>query len=318
MSKILITGGTGFLGKNLLQSFKPYKNDHELFFVGSHNGDLTKPHDVSRLIGQFKPDVILHCAAKAGGILANTNSPATFISDNLAMSVNVYKEAAINKVKKVYALGSCCSYSHTPTIIPTPESALWEGGLPEISNAPYGIAKRALGMMSYAYRKQYDIGGFFAIPSNLYGEYDHFNLTNSHVVPALIRRIYTAKIQNKKSITCWGSGKNSRDLLFAGDLADTLVQLIINDFDYPEPINLGSGVEITIKELANKIALLVGFEGDVLFEKTEVSAIDGQPRRLLDNNLAKKLFNYAPKTSLDEGLKKTLDWYIEHVYPNQD
>lgn len=315
--KILITGASGFVGHSLQESFKSYEAEHQISYISSSDADLTKPYDASRLISSLKPDIILHCAAKAGGIKANTNSPATFISDNLAIAVNLYKEAAINKVKKIYSLGSCCSFANTSPI-PTKESDLWENGLPQISNMPYGIAKRALWAMSYAYREQYGIGGAYIISANLYGIEDHFDLTNSHVVPALIRKIYDAKKKGKKEIAAWGSGLASRDLLFVRDLTDTLAQLVMNGFDYCDPINIGSEQEITIKELANKIAELIGYEGSIIFESDEMMTIDGQPRRLLDCSLAHRLFNYSPKISLDQGLKKTIDWYIEHIYPYID
>lgn len=312
--KILITGGTGFLGRNAEEAFANRQHSHELFFAGSSDADLTKEYQTAKLFNKVKPDVVIHLAALAGGIGLNSRRPADLTTANVLMAAHLYQEAVHHKVKKIYAMSSCCAYAETAKI-PEKEDELWEGGAPEKTNKGYGVGKRLLGIMSEMYRKQYGIGGTVLIPANLFGLYDSYDWEDSHVIPALIRKFVTAKLRNRPTVELWGNGTATREFLFAGDLAETIVDLVLADFDYPEPINIGTEQEISIKDLANKIAYLVGFEGSIIWDGR---AINGQPRRKLCLDRARELFNYTPKTSLDDGLKKTIDWYTNHIYPNQD
>lgn len=298
--KIFITGGNGFLGQNLLPLF----NNAEYYAPTSKQVDVLDFKRLSNSIKNYKPDVILHMSAVCAGLLGNKNRPADFIRDNTQMGLNIYEAARINNIKYVYSLGSICMYHlHCPT--PFKEDDLWNG-MPELTNSPYGQSKRTLLMLSQTYRQQYGIGGAFLMPVNMYGYFDHFDLINSHVVPALINKFCNAVKNNLPVVNCWGTGNATRELFFAEDCCDAIVMAIMQKLDTDLPINLGVGKDITIKNLASLIGELTGFKGEIIFTG-EVG--DGQPKRLLDVSRAKELLGFTAKTSLKDGLIKTIEWY---------
>jgi len=312
MISVLCTGATGFLGKHVQDTFEPYivNNDYFVAFLGSNGGrgDLASPALAYDVFSRYEPDVVVHMAAVCGGILANKNAPAKFLSTNLQMGLNIFELAVQFKVKYVYTLGSVCSY---PKYCPVPfkEDDIWNG-YPEETNAPYGFAKKGLLMLGNTYREQYGVRGAHLIPVNLYGPYDHFDLVNSHVIPALINKFTDAIQNNKDTVYCWGTGAASREFLYAGDAAKAIVQAVTTGLDTELPINIGTGDEITIKDLAYLIAKLTGFEGNIEFTG-EVS--DGQPKRRLDVSRAKEIMGFEAKTKLLEGLVRTISWYQDNL-----
>lgn len=314
--KILVTGGTGFLGQHVKKEFEKHAVTTIYISATYRDGhiacDLVDIEEVRNAVYVTSPDVILHMAALCGGILANRNSPADFLTTNLKMGLNVFDVAKtyqedFNKKIKVYTLGTVCGYpKHCP--VPFKEDDLWNG-YPEETNAPYGHAKRTLLMLQNTYRQQYGIGGAHLIPVNLYGEHDHFNLTNSHVIPALIRKFIDAAENNKNKVELWGTGSATREFLYAGDAAKAIVDAMINKLDTELPINIGAGRDISIRELAEQIAKLCGYKGEIVYDSTKP---DGQPKRMLDVLRAKKLLEFDAKTSLLKGLVKTICWYQEN------
>lgn len=301
---VLITGGGGFLGKNL----QNHLSGDNYFYPRSSKLNLLHFDSVVMYLLKNKIDSILHMAASCGGILANKNAPADFLRDNTQMGLNIYEAARqVGTVKTIYSLGSVCSY---PVNCPTPfrEDDIWNGPA-ESTNFPYGQAKRTLMMLSQTYRDQYGIQGGHLIPVNMYGAHDHFDLVNSHVIPALIRKFVTATEENLATVECWGTGAATREFLFANDCAGALAQVVQSQPDLPAPINLGVGQDISIRDLAYKIKSLTGFKGDVVFTG-EVS--DGQPKRVLDVSRAKRTLNWTAATSLDQGLRQTIDWYMKY------
>jgi GDP-L-fucose synthase len=311
--KLLITGGTGFLGKHIIEAAnKTSLSSQDVWVPSSTKLNVENPECIWE-IGEYGPDIILHMAAKCGGILANKNSPADFIHDNVDMASNIFSAAKmltkIRKTKgqpplKIYTLGSVCAY---PKFCPTPfkEDDLWNG-YPEETNAPYGIAKRVQLMLGQTYRQQYGIGGAHLIPVNMYGEHDHFDLVNSHVIPALIRKFDDAIVANSPTVECWGTGEATREFLYAGDCAEALVKAVINGFDTELPVNLGTGKDISIKELATLIGELSGYRGQIVFTG-QVS--DGQPKRVLDVSRARRMLGWTAKTDLQAGLTRTIEWF---------
>lgn len=305
---ILITGGNGFLGRHV-QAALGVKDavtmDNEVvYFPSSRILDLTDRNSTMAYFDRIRPQKVLHMAAICGGILANKKSPADFIHLNTKMTSNVFDAAMKYNVEYVYTLGSVCSY---PKFCPIPfkEDDIWNG-YPEETNAPYGISKRLQMSMQQAYRQQYGLKGAHLIPVNMYGEYDHFDLENSHVIPALIRKFLEAGEQNKKEVRCWGTGEATREFLYAGDCAQALAKVLRTDFDCVLPINLGTGESISIRDLSYLIARLTGFHGEIVFTG-EVS--DGQPKRQLDVSRAKELLDFTAKTTLMKGLVRTICWY---------
>jgi len=307
--RILITGGTGFLGKHLVPKLQA---STEVWAPSSKELNL-EYRDCTWEILEYGPDVILHMAALCGGILANKNRPASFLHANLDMASNIFHGAErvkrrLEKDVKIYTLGSVCAY---PKYCPTPftENDLWNG-YPEETNAPYGIAKRVQLMLGQTYREQFAIGGAHLIPVNLYGEHDHFDPINSHVIPALIKKFTDAKRSNAESVQCWGTGEATREFLYVGDAAEAITKAVLTGFDSPLPINLGTGTDISIKDLAYLIRQLtkcnarIDFTGDVS---------DGQPRRMLDVSRAKELLGWQAKTSLEDGLQRTISWYQDSL-----
>lgn len=306
--RVLLTGGTGFLGKHLQDAFKESVSSKKiaLYPVGKKY-DMTDQTHTMYMVEDFNPDVVIHAAALCGGILANANRPADFLRDNTLMGINIFEACRKKKVSRLYTLGSICSYpKHCP--VPFKEDDIWNGAAEE-TNFPYGQAKRTVLMLGQTYRDQYGIGGAHLIPVNLYGEYDHFDLINSHVIPALINKFTAAKEQGKDTVTCWGTGEATREFLYAGDAAQAIAKAVLTDLDTVLPINLGTGIDISIKDLAYLVGQLTGFQGKIEFTG-EVS--DGQPKRRLDVSRAREMLNWHAPTDLETGLVKTIKWYQDN------
>jgi GDP-L-fucose synthase len=273
-------------------------------FVPRHaDYDLTDQRDVARAFDAAAPDTVIHLAAEVGGIGANRDNPGRFFYANMAMGLHLIEEARRRGVAKFVQAGTVCAY---PKLTPVPfsEEHLWDG-FPEATNAPYGVAKKALLVMLQAYRDQYGLNGIYLLPVNLYGPGDNFDPRSSHVIPALIRRCEEARLAGVESITCWGTGRASREFLYVEDCAEAIVRAT-ERFDGPEPVNVGSGQEITIRELTERIAALTGFAGELLWDESQP---DGQPRRRLDTSRARDWFEFEASTDLDDGLRRTIDWF---------
>ncbi len=301
--KVLLTGSGGFLGQNLTPVLS---KDYSVYGPRARNWDLRKQSTCNQLVRYIRPDVIVHAAGSVGGIGANQENPGKFMYENLIMGANIIHAAKEFGVEKFVLLGTVCSYpKHTP--VPFKESDLWEG-YPEETNAPYGIAKKALMKLVETYNEQYGFNGVNLIPVNMYGPHDHFNLTSSHVIPALILKVYNAMKNGDSSITLWGTGQVSREFLYAEDCAEAIKLAIEKDVP-PDPINVGTGKEIKICDLASEIAEQMGFGGEILYDSDKP---DGQPRRCLDTTKAKKLLGFEAKTSFQEGLKKTIEWFLRN------
>jgi GDP-L-fucose synthase len=299
--KVLITGGNGFLGKHLTSKLKE-KGPKQIKIADKDKYDLREYKDCLR--ASHGIDIVIHLAAKVGGIGFNREFPADLFDDNILMGVNMMKAARVNKVKKYVALGTICAYpKFTP--IPFKEKDLWMG-YPEETNAPYGLAKKMQLVQAESYRQQYGFNGIFLLPVNLYGPGDNFNPESSHVIPALIMKFVEAQKTNKKKVVVWGTGKPSREFLYVDDAAEGILKAA-ERYNKSDPVNLGAGFEITIKELANLIKKLSGFKGSIVWDKTKP---DGQPRRKLNVERAYKEFNFRAKTSFEKGLKNTIDWYL--------
>jgi GDP-L-fucose synthase len=303
--RVLLTGATGFLGRNLEKHLTTFLGEqYRLSGIGSKIYDLRDYRACRKAIQYFNPDVIVHAAGSVGGIGANQENPGKFMYDNLIMGTNLIEEARKAKVPKFVLLGTVCAYpKHCP--VPFSENDLWNG-YPEETNAPYGIAKKSLMRLLQAYGEQYGMRGANLIPVNMYGPYDHFNLTSSHVIPALILKFYDAIKNGKQDVPIWGTGEASREFLYAEDCAEAIALAIKNNVSL-EPINIGTGKEIKIKDLVSKIAEQMGYEGSITYD---TSKPDGQPRRCLDTQKAEKELGFTAKTDLQTGLKKTIEWFL--------
>jgi len=302
--RIVITGGAGFLGKHLQQCLLTRGVRQEQMFIPLiEDYDLTKEADCIRMYEQMRPDVVIHLAAEVGGIGANRENPGRFFYANMAMGLHLIEQARIRKLTKFVQVGTICAY---PKITPLPfkEQYLWNG-YPEETNAPYGIAKKALLVMLQGYRQQYGLNGIYLLPVNLYGPGDNFHPASSHVIPALIKKCVDAIETGKDQIECWGTGSASREFIYAPDAAEGIV-LATEKYDNDEPVKIGAGFEITIKQLEEKIAHLTGFTGKIVWEPSKP---DGQPRRCLDTSRAWKEFGFKARTDFDQGLKATIEWY---------
>ena len=303
MKKVLLTGGTGFLGKNLTHYLT--EKGYTVFSIGSSFWDLRDQNVCHTLIEKISPDVIVHAAGSVGGIGANQENPGKFMYENLIMGANMIEASRTHAVDKFVLLGTVCAYpKHTP--VPFTEDEVWNG-YPEETNAPYGIAKKALMKLLETYHEQYGINSINLIPVNMYGPHDHFNLTSSHVIPALILKFYEAMKESKSEVSVWGTGEASREFLYAPDCCEAIDLAIQKDVG-PSPINIGTGKEIKIIDLVEEIAEQMGYEGTILFDKSKP---DGQPRRCLDVTKAKDRLGFEAKTDLKTGLKQTIEWFLK-------
>ena len=300
--RICVTGGAGFLGTHLIEDLRA-RGAKEIFVPTIEDYDLVDPTAIARMLADSNPDVIIHLAAHVGGIGANREHPAEFFYDNLMMGVQLMHQAYLRGVEKFVAIGTVCAYpKYTP--VPFNEDDLWDG-YPEETNAPYGLAKKMLLVQSQAYREQYGFNSIFLLPVNLYGPGDNFDPRSSHVIPALIRKCMEAQEQNGDHIVVWGDGSPTREFIYVTDAARGIA-LATECYNESLPVNLGSGFEISIKDLAEKIARMTGFEGDLVWD---TSKPNGQPRRALDTSRAKEKFGFVAQTDFDEGLQQTIDWY---------
>jgi GDP-L-fucose synthase len=304
--KVVVTGGAGFLGSYVVQQLKARGCD-QIFVPRRAEYDLVKGADVKRLYEDTEPDLVIHLAAVVGGIGANLKNPGKYFYENLMMGVQLIEEARLCGTAKFVATGTICAYpKFTP--VPFKEDDLWNG-YPEETNAPYGIAKKAMLVQSQAYREQYGVNSIFLLPVNLYGPRDNFDLESSHVIPALIRKCVEAVRVGATEVKCWGTGQVTREFLHADDCAEGII-LATEEYNKSDPVNLGAGFEITIKDLAEKIALLTGFTGNLIWDSGQP---DGQPRRCLDVTRAAQEFGFRAKIGFDEGLKQTIEWYCRHT-----
>ena len=300
--RICVTGGAGFLGTHLIRRLKEH-GAREIFVPQYPEYDLVREADIIRMIDTAKPDIIIHLAAKVGGIGANREKPGEFFYDNLMMGVQLIHQSWMKGVEKFVALGTICAYpKYTP--IPFKEEDLWNG-YPEETNAPYGLAKKMLLVQSQSYREQYGYNSIFLLPVNLYGPGDNFNPASSHVIPALIRKYLEAKEQGASEIVAWGDGSPTREFIYVEDAAEGIA-LATERYNSSEPVNIGSSFEISIKDLTETIARLTGFNGTI---RWDTSKPNGQPRRKLDTTRAREAFGFEAKTDFEDGLKRTIDWY---------
>jgi GDP-L-fucose synthase len=301
--QIVVTGGAGFLGRHLLSALVQHGVPRENIGVPCReNFDLTHEPDVARMYREMRPTVVIHLAALVGGIGANRAHPGAFFHANMAMGLHLIEHARRAGLKKFVQVGTICAY---PKFTPVPfhEDDLWNG-YPEETNAPYGIAKKSLLVMQQAYRQEYGLHGIYLLPVNLYGPGDNFDPQSSHVIPALIRKFSEAVERGADTVTVWGSGQASREFLYVADAARGLV-LATERYDDPAPVNLGAGFEITIRELAEKIRRLVGFQGRIVWDASQP---DGQPRRSLDTSRA-AAFGFQAQMDFEEGLRRTIEWW---------
>ena len=302
--KVMVTGGAGFLGSFLVEKLKD-RDCRDIFIPRQKDYDLVNMDSVVKAYKDAKPNIVIHLAAVVGGIGANRENPGKFFYDNLMMSVQLIEAGRQMGIEKFVALGTICCYpKFTP--VPFKEEDLWNG-YPEETNAPYGLAKKMLLVQSQAYRQQYRFNSIFLMPVNLYGPRDNFDPKSSHVIPALIKKCFDALKNNEKEIVIWGTGKATREFLYVEDAAEGIL-LATENYNKSDPINLGAGFEISIKDLAELIMKLTGFKGEIFWDTTNP---DGQPRRCLDTAKAEKEFGFKAKTTFEEGLKKTIEWHKE-------
>jgi GDP-L-fucose synthase len=300
--RVVVTGGAGFLGSFVVDKLYE-RGPTEIFVPRNKDYDLRHLDAIQRMLTDAQPDIVIHLAARVGGIGANRAHPAEFFYDNLMMSVPLLHESWRFGVEKFVAIGTVCAYpKYTP--VPFKEENLWNG-YPEETNAPYGLAKKMLLVQSQAYRQQYGYNSIFLLPVNLYGPGDNFDLESSHVIPALIRKCVEARERGDDQIVAWGTGSPTREFLYVEDAAEGIL-LAAERYNESEPVNLGSGMEISIKDLMHLIARLTGFEGEIVWDANKP---DGQPRRCLDTSKAERLFGFCAQTPFEEGLRQTVDWY---------
>jgi GDP-L-fucose synthase len=301
VTRILVTGGGGFVGSHLVERLQ--EQGHEPFVARRRDFDLTRQHDVERLFAEARPELVFHLAAEVGGIGANRENPGRYWYANLLMGANVLEAAREHETGKVVVAGTVCAY---PKFTPVPfrEDDLWNG-YPEETNAPYGVAKKSILVGGQAYREQYGLDTVFLLPANLYGPRDNFDLQTSHVIPALIRKM----LEGEGEVVLWGDGSPSREFLFVDDCVEGFL-LAGERYDGAEPVNLGTGVETSIRELAETIADVTGFEGEIVWD---TAMPNGQPRRSLDASRAKELFGFEAQTRLRDGIERTVAWYRSAV-----
>lgn len=303
--RVLVTGGSGFLGSHVVEELKR-QGDVQIFAPRSREYDLREKDRVVACLKTLRPDIIIHLAAVVGGIGANRKHPGKFFYDNAMMGIQIVEEARKMGIGKMTIVGTICAY---PKITPVPfhEENLWYG-YPEETNAPYGLAKKMLLIQSQAYRQEYGFNSIYLLPVNLYGPRDNFDPESSHVIPALIRKALEAKDSNAKSMTCWGTGSATREFLYVEDCARAIV-LATEKYNGSEPVNIGSGMEISIRDLATLIAQQVGFNGEIVWDSSQP---DGQPRRCLDTTRAEQYFGFRARVPFEEGLKNTIEWYVKN------
>ncbi len=305
--RILVTGGAGFLGSHLVQKLKE-KGSKNIFIPTHDKFDLREKQDIIRMYEEAHPDILIHLAARVGGIGANMEYPGEVFYENLIMGIQLMEYARRYGVEKFVGLGTVCAYPKF-TKVPFKEEDLWNG-YPEETNAPYGLAKKMLLVQAQAYRKQYGFNAIYLLSVNLYGPGDNFHPEYSHVIPGIIRKCFEA-IENKEDeIVLWGTGKPTREFLYVEDCAEAIC-LATEKYNKSEPLNIGSGLEISIKDLAKLIVELTGFKGRVTWDRAKP---DGQPRRCLDTSNAQREFGFRAETDFKEGLKKTIDWYRENYH----
>jgi len=300
--RIVVTGGAGFLGHFVLEGLRQ-RGCKNILVPTIEEYDLVKAADIERMYATMRPAVVIHLAAVVGGIGANREHPGEFFYKNLMMGVQLIEQGRLRGIEKFVAIGTVCAYpKFTP--VPFKEDDLWIG-YPEETNAPYGLAKKMLLVQSQAYRQEYGFNSIFLLPVNLYGPRDNFDPASSHVIPALIKKCVDAIDAGADSIECWGTGSASREFIYAADAAEGIL-LATEHYNKPDAVNIGSGFEITIRNLAEKIAKLTGFTGQIRWDPNQP---DGQPRRGLDTSRAKREFGFVARTNFDEGLKATIEWY---------
>ena len=304
--KIIVTGGEGFLGKYVVDRLKN-RNCSDVFVPRKIDYDLRDSEAVIRMYEDAKADIVIHLAAVVGGIGANRENAGSFFYDNLIMGIQLMEQARLNNIEKFIAIGTVCSYPKF-TEVPFKEKDLWSG-YPEETNAPYGLAKKMLLVQSQAYRDQYDFNSIFLLPVNLYGPGDNFEIKSSHVIPALINKFHEAKKNNSSEVEVWGTGEATREFLYVDDCAEAIV-LATENYNMQDPVNIGAGFEISIKDLAEKIKEIIGFDGKIFWNRSKP---DGQPRRCLDTSRALNKFGFKAVTDFDSGLKKTIKWYEENL-----
>jgi GDP-L-fucose synthase len=302
--RVLVTGGAGFLGGFVVDNLRRRGAEH-VFVPRRRDYDLVDRAACHRLLADSKPDIVFHLAAKVGGIGANRDNPGLFLFENAMMGLQLVEECRLARVSKLVIAGTICAY---PKFAPVPfkEDDLWNG-YPEETNAPYGIAKKLLLVQSQAYRDQYGLNSIVVFPVNLYGPRDNFDLRTSHVIPAMIRKCVAARDAGEPTVPLWGDGSPTREFLYVEDAAEGMI-LAGERYDSSDPVNLGSGHEVSIRDLAGLIADATGFKGTFVWDPTQPN---GQPRRLLDVTRAKQRFGFSAHTSLTDGLKKTVAWYLE-------
>jgi GDP-L-fucose synthase len=306
--RFVVTGGAGFLGRVIVKALEA-RGAERVFVPRSADYDLRQSEAVADLLNDTRPDIIVHLAAVVGGIGANRAHPAEFFYDNLMMGTQLLHEAWRTGVKKFVTIGTVCAY---PKFTPVPfhEESLWDG-YPEETNAPYGLAKKMLLVQGQAYRQQYDFNSIYLLPTNLYGPRDNFDLETSHVIPALIRKFMEARDRGDAQVVAWGTGSPTREFLYVDDAAEGIL-LAAERYNKSDPVNIGSGLEISIRDLTHLIAELVGFEGEVVWDANKP---DGQPRRALDTSRAEQEFGFRAKTNFREGLTHTIEWYQQQRQP---
>ncbi len=301
-TRVCITGGHGFLGRHVVNALKKHGYT-DLYIADIDKYDLRLTGDIKKMYRTARPEIVIHLAARVGGIGANREHPGDFFYDNLIMGIELMEHARRFGVKKFVALGTICCYpKFTP--VPFKEENVWNG-YPEETNAPYGLAKKMLLVQSQAYRQQYNFNSIFLMPVNLYGPGDNFDPKSSHVIPALIKKCLDAMKKREKEIVVWGTGNASREFLYVEDCAEAIV-LAAERYNKPDPVNIGAGFEIKIRDLIKLIVKLTGFKGKIKWDKTKP---DGQPRRMLDTSKAKKEFGFKAKVKFEEGLRQTINWY---------
>src|SRR5439155_13547352 len=307
--RVTVTGGRGFLGRHVVDLLEPLSA--EIFTFSGSEYDLTRQSDVARMYADQRPGLVIHLPARVGGIGANRANPGSFFYENAIMGIEVMEQARHQNVSKLVQVGTVCAY---PKFAPVPfrEEDLWEG-YPEETNAPYGIAKKALLVQLQAYREEFGFPGIYLIPVNLYGPRDNFDLQTSHVIPALIRKCLAAAERGDDTIDAWGSGDPTREFLYVDDAADAIVAGA-ERYQGVDPVNLGTGREISIRDLAGLVARLTGFEGTF---RWNTDRPDGQPRRVLDVSRAERAFGWSAKGDLEEGLRRTIEWYRDTVVGSQ-